>query len=104
MTTTPQDAPDATADRTTLLAWYRDVVQTYIATHCYNDFVGLCHWCLSEEQQVRARSAGRYEPVRYCTKRCADAAEAYYAKVLRGGRTPVPAGEGEGEGEGGSQE
>lgn len=91
MTTTPQDAPDATADRTTLLAWYRDVVQTFAACHCYEDFVGLCHWCLSDEQQFRGRGAGRYDTVKYCSTRCADTADAYRAKVLCGGRTLAPA-------------
>ncbi len=81
---TPQDAPDATADREALLAWYRDVVQTYAACHRYEDFVVRCHWCLEDDQQVKARNAGRHDGNRYCTDRCADAAEAYRVKVLKG--------------------
>ena len=85
MTTTPQDAPDATADRTTLLAWYRDVVQTFAATHNYEVFRPLCYWCLADEQQFRARGARRDDTVKYCSTRCVDAADAYRTKVLGGG-------------------
>ncbi len=87
---TPQDAPDATADRETLLAWYRDVVQVYAATHAYEDFVVRCYWCLEDDQQVKARNASRHDGNKYCTDRCADAAEAYRVKVLESTRQPQP--------------
>ena len=90
---TPQDAPDATADRGTLLAWYRDVVQTYIACHNYEAVRGLCYWCLADEQQFRSRGANRYDTVKYCTPRCADAADAYRTKVLCAGKASAPASE-----------
>jgi hypothetical protein len=86
---TLQDAPDATADRGTLLAWYRDVVQTFAACHHYEAFRGLCYWCLGEEQQFRARGARRDDTVKYCSTRCVDAADAYRTKVLHGGKTPA---------------
>jgi hypothetical protein len=90
MTDIQQQAPDATADRETLLAWYRDVVQTYVATHCYDDFIVRCYWCSADDQQVKARDAGRYAGNKYCTDRCADAAEAYRTKVLCVDKTPQP--------------
>lgn len=86
---TPADAPGPDADAPMLRAWYRDVVQTYFATHSYDDFSLVCHWCLAEDQTVRERDAPSHGPVKYCGDRCADTWEAYKREVLRGGRQVI---------------
>lgn len=83
---TPTEAPGAEADRAVLLVWYSNVVQRYFATHTYDNFVILCQWCLADDQKVRERGGAKYGSMKYCSDRCADAAEAYKVKVLQRGQ------------------
>lgn len=78
---TQTEVPGPDADRKELLVWYRDVVQGYFATHTYDDFIVRCHWCLTDDQQVRERGT-RGGSFKFCSDRCADASQAYYTKVL----------------------
>lgn len=83
-----QKVPGPDADRATLLAWYRDVVQTFAATHSYNDFRFRCYWCLATEQKVKAQRGGPSGAVKYCSDHCSKAADAYRTKVLRARAAP----------------
>ncbi|KKK59439.1 hypothetical protein LCGC14_3034360, partial [marine sediment metagenome] len=67
----------------TLMVWYRDVVQRFIATHAYEEHIILCRWCLADEDQIVKDRGSKLGPFKYCSDRCADAAEAYVNKVLR---------------------
>lgn len=97
--TEQREVPGAAADAGTLRDWYRDVVQIYAATHALEAFVILCHWCLADAQEVAGRGI-RGGELKFCSEHCADAAQAYYVKVLAKGkdatyRPAAPADEGE---------
>lgn len=95
----PTETPGPEADGPTLMVWYRDVVQRFIATHAYEDHIILCRWCLADEDHTVKERGSRMGTFKYCSDRCADAAAAYIDKVLRKGddRPVAPPAEEEGD-------
>ncbi len=71
------DAPGPEADADALDANYR-LVQAALATHAYDDIIYVCHWCLIDAPLPYAKvSAPRGGTRMYCSKRCAEAYDAY---------------------------
>lgn len=66
-------------------------VQVILACHRYDDVVAACHWCCDMKEGLAFSRFGSRGTRMFCSRRCADALEAYHKKVteprqaLRGG-------------------
>lgn len=70
------DAPGPEANADVLSTHYRRV-QTVFATHAYDSWVFLCHWCLTDEPLTHTKVNDLRGTRTYCSERCSKAYDAY---------------------------